>query len=1245
MYWSVHTHSEYSAKDAMGSVKSIVDRAAELNYPGLALTDHGNIAGAVELYQNCMEKGIKPFPGCEMYLVESRIDKRKEKRYHFGVLAYTTEGYRNLVNLVNLSHQNFYRYPIVDLADLADLASAGRLKGLVVTTGCYFGYVTQTLINEGRAEARRIVKAFDGWFDHVFVEIQKHCIHNEDQDEDWNADQLMKIADELGLHIVLGQDSHYVHKEQQPVHDAMKRLVSWSEDPDDSVFPGDGFHMVDDQWMIDHHGSEVYSRAMKGHEALIDMWDMNIEEMDTYAYRIPKIVSDPETTLKKMIAEGLVAKELSGEVYEERIAQEMETITLAGMADYFILVSDVCQHMREEGIEFQTRGSAAGSLVAYLVGITNVDPIIWGTSFDRFMGRPSRRYNMNFMELPGKRASIHIKDLKQLTSILGDPSGYNDEWFQEEMTLLATNEKAVQQLIEAAGLTRPVNNPCNSTVAYMLGITEEEPMGPPLSHVVVDRKSPPDIDLDVDNQRRAEMIEWLDGRYSVVQIGNWMEMGLKTNSTGEQTHSDEGSVMVKYRSALRKKLTAQKKSPAEIKEALLWENIPYEDRQMIQEISDLRPYSNVGTHACGLILCNSKDEMDLLVPKMWIPNKKSFVSQFHMKTVESIGLVKLDLLGSKTVTVMSRCAKDLGFDSLDGLRESLNFKDRQVFAAMSRGKTEGVFQLEGYSSMMGVKTLKPKNIDDVIAAMALFRPQTMDAGATEDFMNRRFKREEVPKLHPLLQEHVAATNGIILYQDQIIDILRGMGMNPDDLTQFLKAVKASNKNTSNAGKVIEHYMPIIHDMCQSHGIPEDDWEWLKGAFEAATGYGFNKCLSGSTRILVDMPVDGKTLMRKAGANASTSKEMTLEEFYNVFHGPNTPTRKKYRNKKLGLHIAGRVDGRIKMVRIKDVFKQGVKHVWRVTLEDGKQITATADHRHLTSEGWKEVRNLSVGDELATMGEYESYVSNRNPNGFPPGIKNGRAGLTKWVKIVRSEGMCEFCESVPGAEIAHLDNNPSNHTPENIRFHCNPCHKKQDYSTGSRIPRWTKGRSIVYSKVVSIEDAGEEMTYDLEIDSEDHSWVGNGIVTHNSHATVYGITAYITQWLQIYHPDVFFSNCLTVHIDNPDKVLKYERAARERRVRILGADVVESAAVDYRVAKPGVIRRPLQSIKGVGEIAARCIEEVQPIRDLDDFLGRVNARKVTGVLDYYKAESKEDLKGVMKALSSAHALDTLVKSGG
>ena len=1149
MYWSVHTHSEYSVKDAMGSVKSIVDRAAELNYPGLALTDHGNIAGAVELYQNCMENGIKPFPGCEMYLVESRIDKRKEKRYHFGVLAYTTEGYRNLVNLVNLSHQNFYRYPIVDLADLADLASAGRLKGLVVTTGCYFGYVTQTLINEGRAEARRIVKAFDGWFDHVFVEIQKHCIHNEDQDEDWNADQLMKIADELGLHIVLGQDSHYVHKEQQPVHDAMKRLVSWSEDPDDSVFPGDGFHMVDDQWMIDHHGSEVYSRAMKGHEALIDMWDMNIEEMDTYAYRIPKIVSDPETTLKKMIAEGLVAKELSGEVYEERIAQEMETITLAGMADYFILVSDVCQHMREEGIEFQTRGSAAGSLVAYLVGITNVDPIIWGTSFDRFMGRPSRRYNMNFMELPGKRASIRIKDLKQLTSILGDPSGYNDEWFQEEMTLLATNEKAVQQLIEAAGLTRPVNNPCNSTVAYMLGITEEEPMGPPLSHVVVDRKSPPDIDLDVDNQRRAEMIEWLDGRYSVVQIGNWMEMGLKTNSTGEQTHSDEGSVMVKYRSALRKKLTAQKKSPAEIKEALLWENIPYEDRQMIQEISDLRPYSNVGTHACGLILCNSKDEMDLLVPKMWIPNKKSFVSQFHMKTVESIGLVKLDLLGSKTVTVMSRCAKDLGFDSLDGLRESLNFKDRQVFAAMSRGKTEGVFQLEGYSSMMGVKTLKPKNIDDVIAAMALFRPQTMDAGATEDFMSRRFKREEVPKLHPLLQEHVAATNGIILYQDQIIDILRGMGMNPDDLTQFLKAVKASNKNTSNAGKVIEHYMPIIHDMCQSHGIPEDDWEWLKGAFEAATGYGFNKCCSGSTRILVDMPVAG------------TSKEMTLEEFYDIFHGPNTPTHKK-----LGLRIAGRVDGLLKMVRINDVFKQGVKRVWRVTLEDGKQITATADHRHLTSEGWKEVRNLSVGDELATMGEYEKYASNKE----------------------------------------HL---------------------------------------IVYSKVVSIEDAGEEMTYDLEIDSEDHSWVGNGIVTHNSHATVYGITAYITQWLQIYHPDVFFSNCLTVHIDNPDKVLKYERAARERRVRILGADVVESAAVDYRVAKPGVIRRPLQSIKGVGEIAARCIEEVQPIRDLDDFLGRVNARKVTGVLGYYKAESKEDLKGVMKALSNAHALDTLVKRGG
>src|SRR6476661_1695582 len=162
-WFSVHTHSKYSAKDALPSVRDVVARAKELGYRGLGLTDHGNMAGSVELYQECKKAGIKPFPGSELYLVKDRNDK-KAKRYHVGVLAYTTEGYRNLVNLSTLTHENFRHKPLIDLADMAELKSQGKTEGIALTTGCFFGLVIQTLIHDGYTAAKQLVATFASWF-------------------------------------------------------------------------------------------------------------------------------------------------------------------------------------------------------------------------------------------------------------------------------------------------------------------------------------------------------------------------------------------------------------------------------------------------------------------------------------------------------------------------------------------------------------------------------------------------------------------------------------------------------------------------------------------------------------------------------------------------------------------------------------------------------------------------------------------------------------------------------------------------------------------------------------------------------------------------------------------------------------------------------------------------------------------------------------------------------------------------
>ena len=971
-YFSIHTHSEYSVADALGTVRSIVDRARELGYRGLALTDHGNIAGSVELYQFCRQQGIKPFPGSEMYLVEDRNDK-KAKRYHFCVVAYTTEGYRNLVNLTTLSHQNFYHKPIVDLNDIAKLADEGKTKGLAMTTGCHFGYVTQKLLNEGPGEARRVIRAFSNWFD-VYVELQKHDI--DANEEDWTVNELIAIADELDLPLVLGQDSHYTHSEHQGTHDTLKEMLSWSEDPGESKFPGDGYHMVDDQWMIDKFGEEIFEKAMLGHERLLDLHDMDVPEMETYKYRIPSISHDPSSVLYGVCSEKIAGK---GKAYIDRLNSEMETVNSAGMADYFLLVGEVCDWMREQGIEYQTRGSAAGSLIAYLMGITNVDPLVWGTSFDRFMGRPARRYDLEFGRKVGQREfDTPFENVADLAAELRD---IGSEWLKDELALLATNPKAFSVLKEAYDTGGLYENPSNSTIASLLGVAIAA-TDSPVYTTVLDRKSPPDIDLDVDNVRRGEVLEWLDERYSVVPIGNWAELGFKSDAQGDQTHDDKGSVVVKYMSSKRKRLRAEGVPPSQIDSLLQWDQLTREEKAMIQMVSDMKPLSRAGTHACGIILCNSQSEMDSLVPKMWIPNAKAMVSQYSMGQVEAIGLVKLDLLGSKTVTVMSRVARELGYDSLDALRDTMTYRDRSVFNAMGRGDTEGVFQLEGYASMLGVKKMRPKSIQDVIAAMALFRPASEGAGATDEFLKRRNKEQETPVRHPIIDDVIKDTNGVVLYQDQVIGILRALGMGPEDLTIFLKAIKASNKNQGSAGKIIDAYMPMIHQMCQDHGVSEEDWEWLQYVLEAATGYGFNL----------------------------------------------------------------------------------------------------------------------------------------------------------------------------------------------------------------------------------------------------------------AHATVYGITSYLTQWMQVHHPDVFFANLISVHIDDPNKVAKYEGAARKRKVRILRADIAESHATDYKVVRPGVIRRPLMSIKGVGKIAAQCIQEVQPITDVIDFLGQVNSSKVTGVKDFRPGETKVgDLKGTLKALYEASAI--------
>jgi DNA polymerase-3 subunit alpha len=732
MIWNLHVHSKHSTNDALPTVEEIVHTVSGYG-PAIGLTDHGNMSGAVQLYQRAMQAGIKPFPGSELYVVHDRNDK-KAKRHHMCVVAYTTQGYQNLVRLSTLSYQNFYHKPLLDHADLAGLSEAGLLQGIAATSGCYFGFIAQGIANGDQVTAVQLMATYDKWFDRFYVELQNHNIeHPTGTTDDGIADELFLHARALGIPAVLTQDSHYCHQSDQETHNALKRLVAFGNDTDDAVFPGDGFGLATTEWMADHHHPERYAYGEAGLADLLAAHDLSIPQLDTYRYNIPFTTASPDQTLASTCARRMENMRLDKEkIYAERVAEELSVIKDTGMAGYILLVKEVTDECKRRKIFYQARGSASGSLVCWLLGITQADPLKWHLSFERFISR--------------------------------------------------------------------------------------------------DRTKPPDIDLDVESKRRKELIAWAQTKYAVVQIGTFSEYSM--NGDDDSDEGSKGSVLVKYYSGNRRRGTG----------ALRWEDVPPEDRDALHAIADRKPLASYGTHAAGLVLTTTDDELSSLVPLMLVASSDTWVTQYEGDDIESLGLVKLDALGVKTLDVLHKCMDFLGKDVLHGL-DWIPLSDRPTFARLSAGDTGGVFQLEGYTSQKGCKRLRPTSIKDVIAAMALFRPATMNSGATDTYIRRKHKEEDNPPRNPMLDAQTRETYGILLFQEQVIAILRQLGMDANNLTKFLKSVKASNSNIGNAGKVIDGYREMVWAMAVDADFTKRDWEWF---WESATGfaaYGFNQAHS------------------------------------------------------------------------------------------------------------------------------------------------------------------------------------------------------------------------------------------------------------------------------------------------------------------------------------------------------------------------------------------------------------------
>lgn len=777
-YWSLHTHSRYSVKDALSPVDQMVKRAVELGYPALGLTDHGSVSGVIQLYTACRKAEIEPLPGVELYVVPDIAYAKRGDEMHLTVNAYNETGYRNLMKMATLTNRRFYFKPRIDFADFARMSDAGELSGLSCSTGCYFGILAQVMMGRGPAAAADVLKTLAGWFPkgRVYVELQNHGIGQQKQEgakffdftEDELNDALFDVAAQVGLPVVVTRDSHYIYAHEQRLHDALKRLISYDGD-DSAIFPGGGYFMTNAAGLAQYFSPKHLAAGLEGLEDLYKAAHLRLPELENFTLRIPDVAigKDPQKVLEAKVRSILRSTSFSDdEVYGQAVTKELAVIATSEMAPYILLVDKVCQFMVDQDISFHARGSASGSMVCYLLGITQVDPIRFKLRFDRF---------------------------------------------------LSTN-----------------------------------------------RLKPPDVDLDVEHTRRDEVVSWLMGMWSVRSIGSLMTYSLFPDEEGDE-NTGRGSLKVQYYSSLKKRGEPRPDKFGDISQ---------NDRHILYQLASLDLISGYGTHAAGYLIATDERAVAQL-PMAWIPSSKKMVTAYGQKDVERLGFLKLDLLGLKTCTAIKSMELMTGL-SFNDIPEG----DKETMTMIAAGKTTGVFELQGAAAKYGCKDLKPTNIEDIIAIQALFRPAAMHSGATKDYLARRQGKKEVPVRHDDISAATSDTYGVLLYQEQVMDVMNSLGMTSAELQEMLDAVKASNKYSAGAAAAIEKLSPRISSLALGRDWAQGDIDWLKASLISYADYAFNRAHATSYGVVSyrtaymrrHYPIQFWCAMLQSYANSSKRKD-------------------------------------------------------------------------------------------------------------------------------------------------------------------------------------------------------------------------------------------------------------------------------------------------------------------------------------------------------------------------------------
>lgn len=768
----LHVHTEYSMLDGAARLKDLATEAARQEMPAIAMTDHGNLFGAYDFYKTMKSKGINPIIGLEAYVAPgSRFEKKRVKwaeggeddvsgggaYTHMTLLAYNNVGVANLYRLASLSSlEGFYYKPRIDRELLSTYS-----EGLIATTGCPGGEI-QTRIrmgayNEARNAAAELAEIFGAG--NFFVELMDHGIEVERR----SREDLIRLSKELGLSLLATNDLHYTYNSDFSAHEALLCVQSGSTlaDPKRFKFDNDQFYLKSAAEM--RHLFREHPEACDNTLLIAERVEISLREGENLLPRFPVPKGESEDTwLRTLANQGLRERmgDLVPDEYQERLDYELDVMCKMGFPGYFLVVADLVSYAKKNGIWVGPgRGSAAGSLVSYALGITALDPIRYGLLFERFL------------------------------------------------------------------------NP--------------------------ERISMPDIDLDFDERRRAEMIRYATDKYGEDRVAQIITYA---NIKSKQALKDATRVLgLPY--AIGEKLTKALPPTVMGKDISLSGVFDVEDerhseagefRQLYESDDEARRVVDTargleglkrqwGVHAAGVIL--SREPLIDVIPIHRRESDGAIITQFDMGACEATGLLKMDFLGLRNLSVIDDCLSNIKRNQgIEVTLSTSNLDDSKTFELLARGDSLGVFQLDGAPMRALLKSMAPDSFEDISAVIALYRPGPMGVNAHNDYADRKNGRKKVEPIHPELAEPLAEilddTYGLIVYQEQVMAIAQkvaGFSLGRADLLR--KAMGKKNKD------ILDKEYVHFESGMRANGFSTDAIEELWKTLIPFSDYAFNRAHS------------------------------------------------------------------------------------------------------------------------------------------------------------------------------------------------------------------------------------------------------------------------------------------------------------------------------------------------------------------------------------------------------------------